>query len=90
MISMRPLQTWHHGLSRIISETTTSSSKDKASSSRGRPLEKVTSTLKRAYEIFKTKSVMRRINIETEMEIPLDDMNQALQMEKETIERSII
>jgi hypothetical protein len=32
---------------------------------------------------------MRRINIETEMEIPLDDMQQALRMEKETIERSI-
>jgi hypothetical protein len=32
---------------------------------------------------------MRRINIETEMEIPLDDMHQALCMEKETIKRSI-
>jgi len=32
---------------------------------------------------------MHRINIETEMEIPLDDMQQALRMEKETIERSI-
>jgi sugar phosphate isomerase/epimerase len=45
--------------------------------------------MKRAYEIFKTKSAMRRINIETEMEIPLDDMQQALRMEKDTIERSI-
>jgi sugar phosphate isomerase/epimerase len=45
--------------------------------------------IKRAYEIIKTKSGMRRINIETEMEIPLDDMNQALRMEKETITRSI-
>jgi sugar phosphate isomerase/epimerase len=45
--------------------------------------------MKGAYEIFKTKSVMRRINIETEMEIPLDDMQQALRMEKNTIERSI-
>jgi len=45
--------------------------------------------MKRAYEIFKTKSAMRRINIETEMEIPMDDMQQALKMEKETIERSI-
>jgi sugar phosphate isomerase/epimerase len=45
--------------------------------------------MKRAYEIIKTTSVMRRINIETEMEIPLDDMNQALRMEKETITRSI-
>jgi len=45
--------------------------------------------MKRAYEIFKTKSSMRRINIETDMEIPLDDMQQALRMEKEIIERSI-
>ena len=45
--------------------------------------------MKCAYEIFKTKSAMQRINIETEMEIPLDDMQQALRMEKETIERSI-
>ena len=45
--------------------------------------------MKRAYEIFETKSTMRRINIETEMEIPMDDMQQTLRMEKETIERSI-
>jgi sugar phosphate isomerase/epimerase len=42
-----------------------------------------------AYDIIKSKSQMRRINIETEMEIPLDNMEQALRMEKETIERSI-
>jgi hypothetical protein len=45
--------------------------------------------MKRAWEIIKTKSTMRRINIETEMEIPLDNMEQALRLEKETIERSI-
>jgi sugar phosphate isomerase/epimerase len=45
--------------------------------------------MKRAYEIIKSTSVMRRINIETEMEIPLDDMNQALRLEKKTITRSI-
>jgi sugar phosphate isomerase/epimerase len=45
--------------------------------------------MKRAYEIIKTQSTMRRINIETEMEIPLDNMQQALRMEKETIKRSI-
>ena len=45
--------------------------------------------MKGAYEIIKTKSRMRRINIETEMEIPLNDMQQALRMEKETIIRSI-
>ena len=45
--------------------------------------------MKRAYEIIKTMSTMRRINIETEMEIPMDNMQQALRMENETIERSI-
>ena len=45
--------------------------------------------MKRAYEIIKTDSTMRRINIETEMEIPLDNMELALRMEKETIHRSI-
>jgi len=45
--------------------------------------------MQRAYEIIRTQSTMRRINIETEMEIPLDDMAQALRLEKETIERSI-
>ena len=45
--------------------------------------------MQRAYEIIKAKSTMRRINIETEMEIPLDDKEQALRTEKETIQRSI-
>jgi sugar phosphate isomerase/epimerase len=45
--------------------------------------------MQRAYEIIKNESSMRRINIETEMEIPLDDMDQALRMEKDTIRRSI-
>ena len=45
--------------------------------------------MQRAYEIIKTRSNMRRINIETEMEIPLDNMQKALQMEKDTIARSI-
>jgi sugar phosphate isomerase/epimerase len=45
--------------------------------------------MQRAYEIIKTRSTMRRINIETEMEIPLDNMQQALRLEKETVERSI-
>ena len=45
--------------------------------------------MKRAYDIIKNHSSMRRINIETEMEIPLDDMQTALQMELDTIKRSI-
>ena len=45
--------------------------------------------IKRAYEIIKSKSPMNRINIETEMEIPLDDMGTALRLEMETVERSI-
>ena len=43
----------------------------------------------RAYDIIKNRSGMHRINIETEMEIPLDDMQTALQMELDTIKRSI-
>jgi sugar phosphate isomerase/epimerase len=45
--------------------------------------------MKRAYDIIKNHSTMRRINIETEMEIPLDNMQEALQMEMDTIQRSI-
>ncbi len=45
--------------------------------------------LQRTYEIIKSRSSMKRINIETEMEIPLDHMQTALEMEKEAIERSI-
>ena len=45
--------------------------------------------MQRAYKIIKTESTMRRINIETEMEIPLDNMEQALRLEKDTIRRSI-
>ena len=45
--------------------------------------------MKRAYQIIKNHSSMHRINIETEMEIPLDNMQKALQIEKDTIERSI-
>ena len=45
--------------------------------------------MERAYEIIRTESSMRRINIETEMEIPLDNMDRALRLEKETVERSI-
>lgn len=45
--------------------------------------------MQRAYEIFQTKSSMQRINIETEMDTPLDDMETALQMEVGAIERSI-
>ena len=45
--------------------------------------------IKSAYEIIKTRSSMKRINIETEMEIPLDDMEAALRMEMQTVERSI-
>ena len=45
--------------------------------------------MKRAYDIIKNRSRMRRINIETEMEIPLDHMQKALQMEKDTVQRSI-
>jgi sugar phosphate isomerase/epimerase len=45
--------------------------------------------MKRAYEIIRTTSSMERINIETEMEIPVDNMEEALRTEIATIERSI-
>jgi sugar phosphate isomerase/epimerase len=45
--------------------------------------------MKRAYEIIKTTSSMNRINIETDMDIPVDDMQSALKRERETVERSI-
>lgn len=45
--------------------------------------------MRRAYEIFCIKSTMQRINIETEMEIPIDDKETALRMELDTVERSI-
>ena len=45
--------------------------------------------MQRAYDIIKNRSTMRRINIETEMEIPLSNMEQALQMEKDTVKRSV-
>ena len=45
--------------------------------------------MKRAYEIFRTQSQMERINIETEMAIPLDDMETALRLEIDAVQRSI-
>ena len=45
--------------------------------------------MQRACDIIKNRSCMRRINIETEMDIPLDHMEKALQMEKDTVQRSI-
>ena len=45
--------------------------------------------MQRAYRIFRERSVMRRINIETEMDIPLDDRETALRMEVDAVLRSI-
>ena len=42
-----------------------------------------------AYRIFRETSTMNRINIETEMAIPLDDRETALKMELEALRRSI-
>jgi len=42
-----------------------------------------------AFRIFREQSVMRRINIETEMDIPLNDRNTALRMEVDAVLRSI-
>lgn len=43
----------------------------------------------RAYELFRDRSCMDRINIETELETPLDDMQTALEMELDAIRRSV-
>jgi sugar phosphate isomerase/epimerase len=45
--------------------------------------------MKRAYQIFRERSGMRRINIETEMDIPLGDREAALRMEVDAVLRSI-
>lgn len=45
--------------------------------------------MRRAYEIFRDHSCMQRINIETELETPLDDMQAALDMEIDAIRRSV-
>jgi hypothetical protein len=41
--------------------------------------------MRRAYEIFRDHSDMQRINIETELETPVDDMRKALAMEIDAI-----
>jgi sugar phosphate isomerase/epimerase len=46
--------------------------------------------MKTAYELFRDQSSMERINIETEMETPLDDMETALAMEVYAVRRSVI
>ena len=43
-----------------------------------------------AYQIFREKSGMKRINIETEMNIPLDDMETALALEIDAVKRSVL
>jgi sugar phosphate isomerase/epimerase len=45
--------------------------------------------MKEAYQIIKTRSSMNRINIETEMEIPLNNLEAALSLEIEAVRRSI-
>jgi sugar phosphate isomerase/epimerase len=45
--------------------------------------------MKTAYELFRDQSSMERINIETEMETPLDDMEKALAMEVDAVRRSV-
>ena len=45
--------------------------------------------MRRAYELFRDRSSMDRINIETELETPLDDMQKAMDMEIDAIRRSV-
>ena len=45
--------------------------------------------MRRAFELIRNAGLTDRINIETEMEIPLDDMQTALRLEMDTVKRSI-
>jgi len=45
--------------------------------------------MRRAYQLFRDHSSMQRINIETELETPLNDMQTALDMEIDAIRRSV-
>ncbi len=45
--------------------------------------------MRRAYQLLRTRSTMNRINIETELETPLDDMQRAMAMEIDAIRRSV-
>ncbi len=45
--------------------------------------------MRRTYKIFRERSNMDRINIETELDTPLDDMQKALSMEIDAIRRSV-
>lgn len=45
--------------------------------------------MKRALDLFCRRSSMTRINIETEMDLPLDNREETLDMEVETVKRSI-
>lgn len=45
--------------------------------------------MRRAYELFRDRSCMDRINIETELETPLDDLQTVLEMEIDAIRRSV-
>ena len=45
--------------------------------------------MRRAYEVFRDHSTMDRINIETELATPMDDMQTALKMEIDAIRRSV-
>ena len=46
--------------------------------------------MRRAYKLIRDRSSMGRINIETELETPLDDMQIALDMEIDAIRRSVL
>lgn len=45
--------------------------------------------MKRAYHLIRDRSSMKRINIETEMEAPLDNKEEALRIERDAVLKSI-
>jgi len=55
----------------------------------GAPVGEGDLNMKGAYEIIKTQSSMKRINIEVDVDIPMDDMDSSLKMEIDAIKRSV-
>ena len=45
--------------------------------------------MKRAYELIRDASPCERINIETDLDIPMDDVHRAMGMEEDALVRSI-
>jgi hypothetical protein len=45
--------------------------------------------MQRAYDLIRRNPAVNRLNIELDLRCPLDDMQQALRIEREALQRSI-